>query len=673
MPPVTEEPALSFWLRYAEREGALVEDQGDHAVVVLPERLQEESELPEEVTVTSRPDAAREDAAVLLIAGHPAVERAAAAVLSDGDTGVSYLPWPASRPPTRSTLEARARELVSIEHARIDAAGEPICAYLPLLRVGAMVSYEASLRHRFQEQEEAWIDARTGLEPSARLAALADGPRLAQPDGRARRLEADLPVAISAAHERLEQRALAREASLGRHARRALDAELTRAEAYYDAALESIARRRASAPADRARVLDAQAEATRAERARRRREIQDEYRPRHEIRPFRLHLVHLPAYLFRVDVRRGPRLFRFELTWVAAAAEFARVRCPACAAPEPLVATRDRLGCVACTTAPPPDPPPAPAPAVKALESRPQRTAPSSADVGAERAPARHSPAAEAATPRGAQREREPRRERPRPRGQDAPRRPARAPAGRSRARAARGEDNERTGNKLALALWQCVASGARWPRAKAARDSPLRAVYRLYGNAGPQCAIGVPAHDHLDEMFASTYSTPPGAPELTVGSVTARGATYRYAMSWWIHAGKPVVGEVTPAPHPLVLPPVRGDEAELARRLRERAPQPTVELDPVASTLWHTELRQAGLPLAVRCLAAWWSVQGSAAPLSPHAATAAAVASAVVSATGMRRTRTESAAIYATEIRALESAAGELSAELRFGWERGC
>ena len=61
------------------------------------------------------------------------------------------------------------------------------------------------------------------------------------------------------------------------------------------------ARRHANAPPDRARLLDAQAEATRAERARRRREIEDEYRPRHDIRPFRLHLVHLPAFVLPVD------------------------------------------------------------------------------------------------------------------------------------------------------------------------------------------------------------------------------------------------------------------------------------------------------------------------------------------------------------------------------------
>jgi hypothetical protein len=666
MPPVSEEPALGFWLGYAEREGALVEDHGDHAVVVLPEPLQEESDLPEELTVTSHPDVAREDGAALLIAGHPAVERAAASVLAEGDTGSSYVPWPASRPPTRSTLEARARALVPTDHGRIDAAGEPIAAYLPLLRVGAMVSYEASLTLRFQEQEEAWVDARTGLEPSPRLlASLDDRARLPKPDGRGRTLEANLPPAISSAHQRLEQRALARQGSLAQHARRAMDSELTRADAYYGAALESIARRRARAPADRARLLDAQAESTMAERTRRRREIQYEYRPRHEIRPFRLHLVHLPAFVIPVDVRRGGRAFRFELTWVAAAAEFARVRCPACGAAERLVATRTRLGCEACTTAPRPA---VPAPAVVTVEERVRRP---STDGRGEPAPARSSPGVEPMPPRGSRRQEEPRRERPRPRGQSAPR-PARAQTGRVRVRTASGGDVERTGNKLAIALWQCAANGDRWPRAKAAPHSPLRAVYRLYGNAGPQCAIGVPADHRLDDVVASTYPTEPGAPELTLGTVTASGTAYRYAISWSIEAGRPVVGEVMPAPHPLALPPVRGGEAELAGRLRERAPEPTVELDPVASSLWRTELGQWGLPFAVRCLAAWWRAQGRVDPSSPAAATAAAVAWTVARATGLRRPRAESARTYGIETELLESAVAELSAELQLDAARG-
>ena len=214
MPILTDEPALSFWLRYAEREGALVEDRDDHALVLLPDALRQDSGLPEEAIVTAKPDVAREEGATLLIAGHPEVERAAAAVLAEGDTGYGYLPWPASRPPTRSTLEARARESVSVEHGRIDAAGEPIAAYLPLLRVGAMVSFAASLALRFHEQEEVWVDARTGTEVGERLMSTVRGRALLPvPDGARRRLEADLTAAIPAAHRQLEERALRRESS----------------------------------------------------------------------------------------------------------------------------------------------------------------------------------------------------------------------------------------------------------------------------------------------------------------------------------------------------------------------------------------------------------------------------------------------------------------------------
>jgi hypothetical protein len=175
-----------------------------------------------------------------------------------------------------------------------------------------------------------------------------------------------------------------------------------------------------------------------------------------------------------------------------------------------------------------------------------------------------------------------------------------------------------------------------------------------------------------VDEVTASTYPTGPGSPELTIGSVTARGESYRFAIHWWLQAGKPVIGEVMPTPHPLVLPPVRGDEAELARRLRERAPAPTIELDPVSCRLWHTELEQSGLPFAIRCLATWWRVQGTSDPASPGAAVAAAVASAVARAAGIRRTRAATATTYNTDLTLLESVEHKLDTELRLDRLRG-
>ena len=63
MPAAASEPALSFWLHYAQREGALVEDGAEQAVVILPPELQRANELPEELTVSADPDVAREDGA----------------------------------------------------------------------------------------------------------------------------------------------------------------------------------------------------------------------------------------------------------------------------------------------------------------------------------------------------------------------------------------------------------------------------------------------------------------------------------------------------------------------------------------------------------------------------------------------------------------------------------
>ncbi|MGI8903698.1 MAG: hypothetical protein ACR2IP_08605 [Solirubrobacteraceae bacterium] len=659
-----EEPALSFWLRYAEREGALVDQGGDQALLLLPRPLQQASELPEEVTVTSDPDVARADGAVLLIAGHPAIERAAGAVLAEGDTGHAFLPWPGSRPPARSTLESRARELVPVDHGRIDATGEPIAAYLPLLRVGAMISYAASLVHRFQEQEEAWIDARTGLPASERLlAALRGRPLLPRPEGHRRALAADLALSLPVAHEQLERRAIARQASLAVHARRALESELARADAYYEGTLESIARRRSTAAADRIRLLDAQADATRAEHARRRREIEDELRPRHELRPFRLHVVHVPAFVIPIDVRRGSRRFPFDLTWLAAVDEFTAVRCPACGEPERLIATRDRLGCESCTPKAALVPPSAAVavpgtPAASATTARAGEKA-----VGAQAH--RKDGSDEAAAPRAGPRAR---------RGGKpaAPVRP-RVRTGRSAARSVKRSAGERDGVKLTLGFWQGVAVGDRRARRRAAADSPLRALFRLYGDAAPLCALGIPWHQRPTEVSASSYPTQAGVHELTFGTVTADGMGYEYALSWWTEAGKPVIGEVMPTPHPLVLPPARGESAAVSARLRESAPVPAAELDQVAAALWRAELARSGLPFLARCLATWWRVQDDAEPAHSPGAIAAAVAGAVTRAAGARRTKAESAAIYEVDPGTVERAARHYRAGLRLdragGW----
>jgi hypothetical protein len=658
---VSDEPALRFWLRYVEREGALVERAIDHALVLLPPQLQRANELPEEVVVTANPDLAREESAVLLIAGHPAAERAAASLLAEGDTGHAYLPWPQSLPPTRSTLEAHAREWVAVEHGRIDASAEPIAAYAPLLRVGAMLRYVASLTLHFAEQEEAWVDATTGLPLSeGMLRALRDTGRLCQPTRRHRELPANLSLALPSVHAQLEQRASARKAALAAQSRRALESELGRADAYYRSALESIARRRSSAEGDRLGLLDAQAETTRAEHARRRREIEHEHQARHELKPFRLHLVHAPALVLPISIRRGNRSFSSTLTWLPLAKEFAAVRCPACgAAAEPLVAARDELGCASC----------------KPNDATRRFASPTADTTAAARPPDDDRPAAKppAAFEAPSLRQRRAAGSSPRGNGlRQGVASPDERPQGPFSARPSAQRDLDRTGNKLALGFWQRLTLGHRWPGKKIARDSPLSALYRLYGQAGPLYALGIPPGDLPKEASAMTCPSTLGVPELTVGQLLAGNESYPYSLFWQLEAGRAVACELMPAPLPLALQPACGKTAGIGARLRGSAPAPAVELDPVAAALWQAELEQNGLPFVVRCLATWWRSPADVATGEPEGAVAAAISGAVARAAGMRRTKADVAAIYGVNPAAAERVASALAATLRLDRARG-
>lgn len=344
------DPGLRFWLRYAEHSGGLCESGGDVALAVLPAELQTTLDLPEEVAVTVDPDVAREDGALLLLPGHPALDRAAAQTLDRGDAGQAWLPWPAPTRPATDVLLTRARERFPVAHGRLDGAGHTACCYAPLLRVGVVVTYRMSLDHHFQEREEAWVDARTGLplsDPARR--ALESWPLLTAPDASHSQLSVDLGQAIPHAHSRLADRAARRQRALAAQVDQDRLEERARAETYYDAALASIARRRASASPERQALLDAQAETTRTERGRRLHEIDEQFRPSHELRPFRLHLVWAPALRVAVDIRRGAQTYPCALTWLlGGAATFTDLRCPSCSAAEPLVAGRDGLGCRAC-------------------------------------------------------------------------------------------------------------------------------------------------------------------------------------------------------------------------------------------------------------------------------------------------------------------------------------
>ncbi|MGH3932928.1 MAG: hypothetical protein ACRDTF_23475 [Pseudonocardiaceae bacterium] len=350
---MTADSALGFWLRWAQREGALHEPDQDATLVVLPTALQEALELPDEVLVTANPEVAREENGVLLAAGHPALDRATEEVLRRGDVGHDYLATPAAAIPDADNLLSRAREAFPVDHGRIDLAEMPAREHVPVLRVGALVTYAVGLDEHFQERAEAWIEVpgRVSL-PSATSTVLAQYPRDAQYPREAQAPATPTPpglvAAVAAAHKQITDTATARQEVLTSQAGSARLDEVTRTRAYYDEALAALDRRRRTAAPDKRGMLDAKLSATRAERARRLAEIEEKFRPAHTIRLFRLHILWVPALRLSCVVQRGHREFPLTLRWLRPARSFTPVACPHCGALETLVAAKDRLGCRRC-------------------------------------------------------------------------------------------------------------------------------------------------------------------------------------------------------------------------------------------------------------------------------------------------------------------------------------
>ena len=346
------DPALAFWLRHVAAEGGLWEPAGDSTYVVLPPVLRDAYRLQEELQITADPDVAREDGATLLALGHPVLAEAAERVLASGDAGRRVLARPASVRPGADVLAAGVRDAFPVDHGRIDLAGEPAFVWHPVVRVGALVSYELSAEDQFQEQAERWVDgpARCLLPPglAERLSrAAVDGrdapgpPTGDAPDG-------DLLAAVAEAHRLIDADAGARREVLSDQVRDAHEAERARAAAYYADAIAGIERRLATAPGDRKPVLEQRLRSTREEEARRLAEIAEKYEARHFIRPYRLHVIEVPALRVPADVRRGDRRYPMTFDWLLPAGAFSPVRCPSCGGDAPLVAGKQKLGCERC-------------------------------------------------------------------------------------------------------------------------------------------------------------------------------------------------------------------------------------------------------------------------------------------------------------------------------------
>ena len=113
----------------------------------------------------------------MLAAGHPVLAEAAERVLASGDTGHLVLARPTSVPPGHDVLLTAARDAFPVDHGRIDLSGEPAVVLHPVVRVGALVTYELSAEDRFQEEAQRWVDVPSRRELPADLVAQAGAAR----------------------------------------------------------------------------------------------------------------------------------------------------------------------------------------------------------------------------------------------------------------------------------------------------------------------------------------------------------------------------------------------------------------------------------------------------------------------------------------------------------------
>ena len=91
------DPGLRFWLRYVEHGGGLADPTGDGTLVMLPEPLADDFDLPAELVVTSREAGFRLVAAVVAIWSVNASRTPSETVATATVWSLSV--WPPLRPP----------------------------------------------------------------------------------------------------------------------------------------------------------------------------------------------------------------------------------------------------------------------------------------------------------------------------------------------------------------------------------------------------------------------------------------------------------------------------------------------------------------------------------------------------------------------------------------------
>jgi hypothetical protein len=618
---------LRFWLDHVTTEGGLWEPAGDSTMVVLPADLAARYRLAEDITVTDDPDIAREDGVTFLGAGHPILTEAAESVLGHGDVGYLSLQSAPQAPPTAEDLQERARAQLPIGHGRIDVTGKPVAVTHWLVRIGALVTYTVSADNHFQEQTETWIDVAVRRPlPADVIDRLASLPIVPTTTGGLS--GADLAAAVAEAHRQIDGEAERRRADLSRQLGDAHDRERQRALAYYADVLQGIERRLATAPEDRRDLLQSRHAATQQEQERRLREIAEKYRGVHEIRPYRLHAVGVPALRVPVDIRRGERRYGMELDWLIPARLFSVPRCSTCDSPAPLVAGKQSLGCLICLH------PKTPPPAVPNPRNRP--TPPPSPAVTAPPTPNRTLP--------------------PRPA-------PAPPPVRKRKPTTAKGDE-------LATKLWRAAAANrASELRKLIAPDTPAAALYRLFGAAGLRHAVGIPANARLATF--STSSTVLGDDRgLTSGTINTDVGSFPYTLHWTVQEQAVLVAEALTYP---LYPDGRINAMYwwTAGRRTHARPKPTATgLDPVTRALIHTGTAWHGLAVTARAVAAWWRLNNEhdLSPTSGPAAIAAATHRLVAARAGDRGLFKDAANAYQTDETSVRQADARIRKPLALG-----
>jgi hypothetical protein len=149
--------------------------------------------------------------------------------------------------------------------------------------------------------------------------------------------------------------------------------------------------------------------------------------------------------------------------------------------------------------------------------------------------------------------------------------------------------------------FWEFAGTGNTRKLARlVAPDSPLAALTRLYGAAGPLHGIGVPVGVVPTELTTHNYHQPvAGERGGTAGELRTRRGSYDYLLLW---SPDRMLDEVLPYAGPWHPGHFHAHFAPVTE-----IPHARIDLDVVAQLLLSRTTARYGLTYAARTLAAWW------------------------------------------------------------------